>query len=241
MSEHIQLGDIRVEVQRKKNKHAHLYVYPPDGRVHISAPLHMGLDALRAFAISRLSWVKAQQRQMLAQPRETEREYLNRESHQVWGRRYLLEVIEVDAAPVVELKHSTLVLRVRPGSDEARREALLDAWYRQQLRAKLPALLDKWQAAMGVHVRRILVQRMKTRWGGCNPRTGNIRLNTELAKKPPECLEYILVHELLHLVEPTHNARFLALMDKFMPQWRQIKDELNRLPVRHEEWGHSVT
>ncbi len=238
MSEHIQLGDIRVEVQRKNNKHAHLYVYPPEGRVHISAPLHMGLDALRAFAISRLSWIKAQQRQMRAQPRETEREYLNRESHQVWGRRYLLEVVEVNAAPVVELKHSVLVLQIRPGSDEARREALLESWYREQLRAKLPVLLAKWQPLMGVNVRRIWVQRMKTRWGGCNPSTGNIRLNTELAKKPPECLEYILIHELAHLIEPTHSNRFLALMDKFMPQWRQIKDELNRLPVRHEEWDH---
>ena len=238
MSEHIDLGDIRVEVQRKNNKHAHLYVYPPEGRVHISAPMHMGLDALRAFAISRLSWIKAQQRQMRAQPRETEREYLNRESHQVWGRRHLLEVIEVNAAPVVELKHSALVLQVRPGSDEARREALLESWYREQLRAKLPGLLGKWQPLMGVNVRRILVQRLKTRWGGCNPSTGNIRLNTELAKKPPECLEYILVHELAHLIEPTHNARFLALMNKLMPHWRQIKDELNRLPVRHEEWDH---
>lgn len=238
MSEHIQLGDIRVEVQRKNNKHAHLYVYPPEGRVHISAPLHMGLDALRAFAISRLSWIKAQQRQMRAQPRETEREYLNRESHQVWGRRYLLEVVEVNAAPVVELKHSALVLQIRPGSDESRREALLESWYREQLRAKLPVLLAKWQPLMGVNVRRILVQRMKTRWGGCNPSTGNIRLNTELAKKPPECLEYILIHELAHLIEPTHSKRFLALMDKFMPHWRQIKDELNRLPVRHEEWDH---
>lgn len=238
MSEYIQLGDIRVEVQRKNNKHAHLYVYPPEGRVHISAPLHMGLDALRAFAISRLSWIKAQQRQMRAQPRETEREYLNRESHQVWGRRYLLEVIEVNAAPVVELMHSALVMQIRPGSDEARREALLDSWYREQLRTKLPELLGKWQPMMGVNVRRILVQRMKTRWGGCNPSTGNIRLNTELAKKPPECLEYILVHELAHLIEPTHSNRFLTLMDKFMPHWRQIKDELNRLPVRHEEWDH---
>ncbi len=238
MSEHIDLGDIRVEVQRKNNKHAHLYVYPPEGRVHISAPLHMGLDALRAFAISRLSWIKAQQRQMRAQPRETQREYLNRESHQVWGRRYLLEVIEVNAAPVVELKHSALVLQIRPGSDEARRGALLESWYREQLRAKLPVLLGKWQPLMGVNVRRILVQRMKTRWGGCNPSTGNIRLNTELAKKPPECLEYILIHELAHLIEPTHNNRFLALMDKFIPHWRQIKDDLNRLPVRHEEWDH---
>lgn len=236
MAEHIDLGGIRVEVQRKNNKHAHLYVYPPEGRVHISAPMHMGLDALRAFAISRLSWIKAQQRQMRAQPREPAHEYLTRESHQVWGRRYLLKVIEVDAAPAVELKHSTLVLQVRSGSDEARRQALLESWYRQQLRAKLPALLDKWQPLMGVEAKRIFVQRMKTRWGSCNSAAGSIRLNTELAKKPPECLEYILVHELAHLIEPTHNARFLGLLDRLMPRWRQIRDELNRLPVRHEEW-----
>lgn len=238
MAEHIDLGDIRVEVQRKNNKHAHLYVYPPEGRVHISAPLHMGLDALRAFAISKLSWIKAQQRQMRAQVREPEREYLNRESHQVWGKRYLLEVVEADAAPVVELKHSTLVLQIRPGSSEARRQELLESWYREQLRAKLPTLLGKWQPLMGVEARRIFVLQMKTLWGSCNPTSGNIRLNTELAKKPPECLEYILVHELAHLIEPTHNARFLALLDRFVPHWRQTKDELNRLPVRHERWDH---
>ncbi|NWD66164.1 M48 family metallopeptidase [Pseudomonas gingeri] len=238
MAEHIDLGDIRVEVQRKNNKHAHLYVYPPEGRVHISAPMHMGLDALRAFVISRLGWIKAQQRQMRAQPREPEREYLNRESHQVWGKRYLLEMVEVDAPPTVELKHSTLVLQLRPGSDEARRQEILESWYREQLRAKLPVLLEKWQSLIGVKVRHIFLQRMKTRWGGCNPTTGNIRLNTELAKKPPECLEYVLVHELVHLIEPTHNTRFLALLDGSIPHWRQIKDELNRLPVRHEEWDH---
>lgn len=238
MSEHIDLGDIRIEVQRKNNKHAHLYVYPPEGRVHISAPMHMGLDALRAFAISRLSWIKAQQRHMRAQPRETQREYLDRESHQVWGKRYLLEVIEANATPMVELKHSSLVLQVRPGSDEARREALLESWYRDQLRSKLPVLLGKWQPLMGVQVGRIVVQRMKTRWGGCNPTTGIVRLNTDLAKKPPQCLEYILVHELVHLIEPTHNARFIGLMNKLMPHWQQIKDELNRLPVRHETWDH---
>ncbi|MHC8385102.1 M48 family metallopeptidase [Pseudomonas sp. LB3P14] len=238
MAEHIDLGDIRVEVQRKNNKHAHLYVYPPEGRVHISAPLHMGMDALRAFAISKLSWIKAQQRQMRAQIREPEREYLNRESHQVWGKRYLLEVVEADAAPVVELKHSTLVLQIRPGSSEARRQQLLESWYREQLREKLPTLLGKWQPQMGVEARRIFVLRMKTLWGSCNPTSGNIRLNSELAKKPSECLEYILVHELAHLIEPTHNARFLALLDRFVPHWRQTKDELNRLPVRHESWDH---
>jgi predicted metal-dependent hydrolase len=144
----------------------------------------------------------------------------------------------VDDAPTVELKHSTLVLQIRPGSDEARRQEVLDSWYREQVRLKLPKLLGKWQGLMGVKATRIFVHRMKTRWGSCNPSSGNVRLNTELAKKPPECLEYILVHELAHLIEPTHNARFLALMDKYIPHWQQIKDELNRLPVRHETWDH---
>ncbi len=150
----------------------------------------------------------------------------------------MLEVIEINVAPVVELKHSALVLQIRPGSNEAQRETLLDSWYREQIRAKLPVLLGKWQPQLGVNVRRILIQRMKTRWGGCNPITGIVRLNTELAKKPSHCLEYILIHELVHLIEPTHNTRFLALMDQLLPHWRQIKDELNRLPVRHEEWDH---
>ncbi|WP_024972830.1 SprT family zinc-dependent metalloprotease [Ralstonia pickettii] len=234
----IDLGDIQVDVVRKDIKHVHLSVYPPDGHVRISAPLHMAQDVIRVYAITRLDWIRRQQRKLLSQERQTAREYLDRESHYVWGKRYLLRIVEGDAAPTVKLKHSTLELGLRPGADVNKRREVLEAWYREQLRAAVSPLLEKWEPLLGVKARRILVQHMKTKWGSCNPVTGNIRLNTDLACKPSDCLEYILVHELLHLIEPTHNARFQAFMDRFMPQWRQVRDALNRLPVRHEEWGY---
>jgi predicted metal-dependent hydrolase len=150
----------------------------------------------------------------------------------------LLKVVEKEAAPVVELTHAKLLLQVRPGTDEVRRQEILDAWYREQIREAVPGLLEKWEPLIGVKAGRLYVQRMKTRWGSCNPTSGHLRLNTDLAKKPPECLEYIVVHELTHLLEPTHNARFSALMAMFMPHWRQLREELNRLPVRHEDWTY---
>lgn len=238
MKSKIDLGEFSVDVVRKSIKNVHLSVYPPDGRVRISAPLHMALETIRVFAISKLAWIKSQQRKMRAQERETPREYLDRESHYVWGKRYLLKLVEKDAAPGIELKHSKLVLQVRPGTDEARRQEILDAWYREQIKAAMPELLEKWEPLMGVKAGQVFVQKMKTKWGSCNPASGNIRLNTDLAKKPPECLEYIVVHELAHLIEPTHNVRFVALMDLFLPQWKHLKDELNRLPVRHEDWAY---
>lgn len=154
------------------------------------------------------------------------------------GRRYLLKRVEFEAAPAIELKHSKLVLQVRPGTNELRSREILDAWYRDQIRATVPELIAKWEPVLGVRVGRVFVQRMKTRWGSCNPATGAIRLNTDLAKKPPECLEYIVVHEMTHLLEPSHNARFVSLMALFMPQWQHLRDELNALPVRHEDWGY---
>lgn len=232
------LGELDAEVVRKPIKHVHLSVYPPDGRVRISAPDGMALDTIRLYAISKLGWIKSQQRKIRSQERETPREYLDRESHYVWGKRYLLKLVEVDAAPFVRLTHSRLELHMRPGSDVAKRQEVLDTWYREQIRQALPALLAHWQALMGVVASRLMVQQMRTKWGSCNPATALIRLNTDLAKKPPACLEYILVHELTHLFEPTHNARFQELMDGFMPHWRQIKDELNRLPLRHEDWAY---
>lgn len=198
----------------------------------------MDLNTIRVFAISKLGWIRSHQRRQRAQEREPAREYLNRESHFVWGRRYLLKVIEADASPFVELRHRAIVLGVRPGANADKREAVLEAWYREQLRKAVPAVLDKWQPLMAVKVRRIFVQRMKTKWGSCRPAAGSIRLNTELAKKPLECLEYIMVHEMVHLLEPTHNTRFLTLMDRFMPRWEFNRSELNRLPVRHEDWGY---
>lgn len=231
------LGALQVEVVRKDIKHVHLAVYPPDGQVRISAPSHMALETIRLYAITRLSWIRAQQRKMQAQPREAPREYLDRESHYLWGKRYLLKVVEVDAPPLVTLHHSRIELQVRPGSDKARRHEVLEAWYRQMLRAELPKLLSKWQSALGVQPSRVIVQRMKTQWGSCNPGTGIIRLNTDLARKPADCLEYIVVHELAHLLEASHNNRFQALMDQAMPHWQQVRNALNQLPVRHEDWA----
>jgi len=236
MVRQLKLGDITVDVVFKDIKNVHLSVHPPTGRVHISAPSRMSIDTIRVFAISKLGWIKQQQRKLQGQDRETPREYLDRESHYVWGKRYLLTVSESNQAPSVELKHSQMHLRLRPGTDERRRHALVEGWYRDQLKNALPHLIAKWEPLLGVKVERFFVQRMKTKWGSCNPGAGHIRLNTELAKKPPECLGYIVVHEMTHLLEPTHNARFRAMIDRFMPRWQFYRDQLNRLPVSHEDW-----
>lgn len=238
MSTAIDLGDLRIEVIHKAVRNLHLAVLPPQGKVRVTAPMHMKLETIRVFTVSRLAWIKTQQRRMRAQEREAPRQYLERESHHVWGRRYLLKRQEVDAPPAVALKRSHLMMQVRPGATEDRCHELLECWYREQLHAAAAPLVAKWEPVMGVRVRRVFVQRMKTRWGSCNPASGAIRLNTDLAKKPTECLEYLVVHEMAHLLEPTHNARFLALMDLFLPNWRQVRAALNRLPVRHEDWDY---
>jgi predicted metal-dependent hydrolase len=238
MASQIELGDIVVDVVLKDIKNVHLSVYPPTGRVRISAPKRMSLDTIRVFAISKLDWIKQQQTKLREQERETPRDYVDRESHYVWGKRYLLTVIESEEPPAIELKHSRILLRVRPGTGQDKRQALVEEWYREQLKKAAPPLLERWQPLLGVNVERWFVQRMKTKWGSCNHNARTIRLNTELAKKPPECLEYIVVHELVHLLEPTHNARFIALMDRFMPNWQLHRQILNRLPVRQENWSY---
>jgi predicted metal-dependent hydrolase len=232
----IELGNIRVEVVRKDIKNLHLSVYPPAGKVRIAAPDRMGLESIRLFAITRLAWIRRQQKKLRDQNRETAREYLERESHYVWGKRYLLQILEDEALPSVELKHRRLCLCVRKGADAVKRRAVLENWYREVLKAAVEPLLAKWEPRVGVKVNRVYVQHMKTRWGGCNQQRRNIRLNTELAKKPLEYLEYIIVHELAHFREPTHNSRFTTLMDQLIPDWRFFRDELNRLPLRHEAW-----
>jgi Predicted metal-dependent hydrolase len=238
MGMQIQLGSTPVQVEFKDIKNVHLSVHPPVGRVSISAPRRMKLETVRLFAISKLDWIRRQQEELRAQEREPEREFLDRESHFVWGRRCLLVVTERDERPSIELRHNRLHLGVRPGTDTQKRRDILEAWYRAQIRQALPDLLTRWQPRLGVEVASVYVQRMRTRWGSCNPTARTIRLNTELAKKPRECLEYVVVHELVHLLEPTHNPRFIALMDRFMPLWKEHRKLLNRLPVRHEEWDY---
>ena len=231
MAVKLNLAGLAIDIERKPIKNLHLGVYPPDGHVRIAAPEGMSLDAIRLFAIGKLAWIKRQRQKFAAQLREPAREYVERESHYVWGRRYLLSILEHDAPPSVALGHRKLQLRVRPGTSWTRRGEILEEWYRSALRAAVEPLLAKWEPVLRVRVRRVFVQRMKTKWGGCNPSARNIRLNTELVKKPAEYLEYIVVHEMAHIRCPTHGSRFVAIMDEAMPNWRDMREALNQLPL----------
>lgn len=238
MKTQIEIGNITADVVLKDIKNIHLSVYPPNGKVKISAPSHMKIETIRVYAISKFNWIKQQQRKILEQERETQREFLDLESHFVWGKRYLLKVKEIDEPPKIELKHNQMVFQVRPGADEEKKQSIIEGWYREQIREALPPLIEKWERIIGVKIEQVFIQHMKTKWGGSNPTKNNIRLNTELAKKPPECLEYILVHEMVHLIEPTHNDRFVSLMNHFIPKWQYYREMLNQLPLRHEEWEY---
>jgi hypothetical protein len=238
MTAQLNLGGISVDVVFKDIKNVHLSVHPPTGRVRISAPERMKIDTVRLFAISKLGWIKRQQITLRGQERETPREYLDRESHYLWGKRYLLQALEMDGAPGVQLDHHKMILRVRPGTTEDKKRKIVAQFYRDQIRSILPTFVARWASVMGVTVDRFYIQQMKTKWGSCNPRARTIRLNTELAKKPKHCLEYIVVHEMAHFIVRHHNNRFTALMDKFIPQWRHYREELNRWPLGHETWGY---
>jgi predicted metal-dependent hydrolase len=238
MAARLNLGGVAVDVVFKDIKNIHLSVYPPTGRVRISAPARMKLDTIRVFAISKLGWIKQQQRKLREQQREPLREYLDRESHYVWGKRYLLRVIECDAAPKVELKHSRMLLRVRPGTGEGNKEAIVNEWYRAELKRAVPSLIAKWERLIGVKVERFFVQKMKTKWGSCNAGSRSIRLNTELTKKPLECLEYVILHEMAHLIVRHHDDRFTSLMDRYLPNWKHIRQTLNAAPLAHTDWAY---
>lgn len=234
----LKLGNIAVDVVQKDIKNVHLSVYPPTGRVRISAPKHLDLDAIRVYAISKLPWIKRQQDQFVDQARETPREYLNRESHYYLGKRYLLYVYEHDAPPKVELSHQHLEMFVRPGTKAAKLHVILEEWYRVRLKEIIPGIIKTWEKKMGVEVQSFGVKKMRTKWGSCKRETGRIWLNLELAKKPIECLEYIIVHEMVHFFERHHNQRFTQLLNQYMPKWKFNRDELNRLPISHVDWGY---
>jgi len=236
VTETIRLGDVEIAVTRKAVKNVHLSVHPPAGRVTLVAPTGTRLEVARAYAISKLGWIRDQQAKLLAQARETPRQFIERESHYLWGRRYLLSVVEKDAKPVVKLDHRRITLTVRPGSTLVKREEVIEEWHRELLHQAVPALIEKWGAKLGVKVSGYFLQRMKTKWGGCNHRAGNLRLNTELVKKPKDLLEYVVVHEMLHLVEPTHSERFVELLEQHYPTWREARAELNELPLGAEVW-----
>ncbi len=236
MSETIQLGEVKILVTRKDIKNVHLSVYPPDGRVTLVAPRATRLEVARAYAISKLGWIREQQRKLENQARESPRQFIKRESHYLWGRRHLLSVVEREAKPFVSLDHKRITLTVRPGSDHARSLRVIHEWQKSLLHEAVPPLIKKWEQKLKVKVNGYFLQRMKTKWGGCNSRAGHIRLNTELVKKPKDLLEYVIVHETAHLLEPTHNDRFIAILDKHYPTWRETRMELNELPLTAEVW-----
>jgi predicted metal-dependent hydrolase len=236
MAETIQLGDIAIVVTRKSIKHVHLSVHPPSGRVTLVAPKGIRLEVARAYAASKLGWIRDRQAKLRTQARETPRQFVERESHYLWGRRYLLSVREAEAKPSIRLTHRSITLTVRPGSSSAKRAAVMHEWHKSLLHDVVPELISRWEPKLGVDVAGYFLQRMKTKWGGCNHRARNIRLNTELVKKPKDLLEYVVVHEMLHLVEPTHSERFLALLDQHYPAWREARAELNELPLAAEAW-----
>ncbi len=228
-----------VDVVRKNIKNLHLGVYPPNGRVRVAAPLRINDEAVRLLIISKLAWIKRQQAKFEAQERQSAREYVSGESHYYQGRRYLLNVIEQKGSPAVILRNNkTMDLFVRPDSNASQRERVLIAWYRQRLKEEIALLIAKWEPIIGVEVAEWRVKQMKTKWGTCNIKAHRIWLNLELVKKPLHCLEYIIVHEMVHLLERHHNDRFLAYMNRFMPLWQYYREELNRAPLGHESWDY---
>jgi hypothetical protein len=234
----IRLSGLSVQIVRKDIKNLHLGVYPPNGRVRVAAPLRVSNDAVRLAVVGKLGWIRKQQAKFAAQPRQTEREMVSGESHYYLGRRYRLRVVEGDGPCRGVLRNrTTLELQVRSEYDARRREQVLGRWYRERLRELVPPLLAKWEAILGVRAAAVGIKKMKTKWGACSQDARRIWLNLELAKKPVQCLEYLIVHELTHLVAPHHNDRFVSLMDRHLPQWRQHRKALNEAPLGHADWS----
>jgi predicted metal-dependent hydrolase len=235
----ITVNGLPVDIVRKDIKNLHLGVYPPHGRVRVAAPLRVSDNAVRLAVIGKLGWIKRQRARFDSQPRQSEREMVSGETHYFLGQRYRLRVINNNGpAKVIVRNGSTMELHVRREMNAAQRERVLQSWYRQQLKEMIPALVNKWQAALNVEVREWAVKKMKTKWGACNNKVGRIWLNLELAKKPAQCLEYIIVHEMVHLLERRHGDTFIALMNKFLPQWKLRRAELNAAPLAHATWSY---
>lgn len=235
----IVVNDMLVDVVRKDIKNLHLAVYPPAGRVRVATPLHINDEAVRLFTLSRMGWIRRQQAKFENQERQSEREYVTGESHYYQGNRYLLNVEYQNGSPQVRIRNQkTLDLVVRTGADTATRERVLLDWYRRQLKEEAAPLIAKWEDIIGVRVAEWGVKQMKTKWGTCNIKVRRIWLNLELAKKPAHCLDYIVLHEMVHLLERQHNERFTAYMDKYMSHWRHYREELNQAPLAHEIWDY---
>lgn len=235
---YLQLGSIEVLIVRKPVKNLHLSILPPAGRVRVTSPEKMKDDAIRTLLASRLPWIKKQQSKFAGQERQTKRGYVSGESHYFFGKRYRLELLYKPEAPSVVLKgKNKIILQVRPKSPIAKRREVMTEWYREQLHPVVEELITKWQKKIGVKTSSWSIKQMKTRWGTCNHKTERVLINLELAKKPIACIEYVVVHELLHIIEKKHDERFVVLMTKHLPKWRSTKEELNRFILSHEEWG----
>jgi predicted metal-dependent hydrolase len=239
MTTQLAIGDMEVNVVRKNIRNVHLAVLPPDGRIRVATPTHVADEQIRRLIIGRLGWIRLQQAKFEEQPRQTSRRYISGETHFYQGRQYRLQVHEVEAAPRVRVRGSQFLdLYTRPGSTTDQRQRTIQAWYREQLKTQIPALLAKWETIVGVHTAGWAIKLMKTKWGTCNIEARRIWLNLELAKAAPYLLEYVLVHELTHLLERQHNARFKELLDQFMPQWRTYRTELNMgMLAAFEDYG----
>lgn len=237
--EKISIGNLEIDVIRKDIKNMHLAVYPPNGRIRLAAPNTTDYEVVRLFAISKLGWIKKHVKSFQEQKRETPRQYVSGESHYFKGKRYLLDVIEREGYNRIELNgNKKIKMYAHPGTAEGKRAEVMKEWYRKQLKVQIPELLAKWEKTIGVKCNDWGVKQMRTKWGACNIEAKRIWLNLELVKKPTICLEYIIVHELVHLLERNHNDRFVAHLDRFMPKWRLYRDQLNELPVGHEDWGY---
>ena len=235
----IKVSSILVDVIKKDIKNIHLAVYPPSGRVRIAVPLKTSDESVRLFVISKISWIKKQKAKFENTERQSERKFLSRESHYYQGKRYLLNVIEQDGPAKVEIRNKKFIdIYVKKWSTSSRHERILTEWYRKQLKEQVPALIKKWEKIVGVKTEDWGIKQMKTKWGTCNIKAKRIWLNLELIKKPEHCLEYIIVHELVHLLERNHNERFIAHMDKFLPPWRNYKKQLNQFILPQSSWTY---
>lgn len=235
----IRVGPLNVEILRKNIKNLHIGVYPPDGRVRVSAPSAMSDESISLAIFAKLAWIRRQREKFGNQPRLTAREAVTGESHYLFGRRYRLCVVEAKGRPQVVLRNKTIMeLHIRSDASPMERLAVLDQWCRKQLRSAAGPLIEKWQDTLGVQVDFWGIKRMKTKWGSCNQQTSRVWLNSELAKKPLSCIEYIIVHELAHLLEPNHGDRFICLMDEHLPDWCQRRDLLNSSFLAHESWSN---
>ena len=237
MTEHIFIGGFDVEVTKKDIKNIHLTVHPPTGVVRVSAPLDIDTQVLKAFALTKLEWIKRHHQRLVNQARESQRELINRESINVWGKRYLIKIENFNDGDFVEIKGNILILRVRKNISTEKKTEILESWYRDELRKKANKIIAKWEGKFGKSVQKLYIQRMKTKWGSCSPMSKSIRLNTELVHKDKEALEYVIVHELIHFIETRHNDKFYKLLDSFLPKWKIIRQKLNEAPLSYATWA----